>query len=72
MSSIKEKLLSEVLNLSPMDKVQLIEDVLSSFEFKDREYIDKLWANEVEDRIDAYEQGKINTKSFKEVFKDIK
>ncbi len=71
MTNTKEKLLSEVLKLSPVDKAQIIEDILSSFEFKDRSYIDNLWAEEVEDRIDAYEKGKIKTKSFKEVFKNI-
>lgn len=71
MTNTKEKLLSEVLKLSPIDKAQIIEDILSSFEFKDRKYIDKLWAEEAEDRIDAYEKGKIKTTSFKEVFKNI-
>ncbi len=67
----KEKILSEVLKLSPIDRAQLIEDVLSSFEFTTRKDIDEAWANEIEDRIDAYEQGKIKSKSSKEVFKKI-
>ena len=67
----KEKILSEVLKLSPIDRAQLIEDVLSSFEFTTRKDIDEVWANEIEDRIDAYEQGKIKSKSAKEVFKKI-
>ena len=67
----KEKILSEVLKLSPIDRAQLIEDVLSSFEFATRKDIDEVWANEIEDRIDAYEQGKLKSKSAKDVFKKI-
>lgn len=67
----KEKILSEVLKLSPIDRAQLIEDVLSSFEFTTQKDIDEVWTNEVEDRIDAYEQGKLKSKSAKEVFKKI-
>jgi len=31
MTKTKEKLLSEVLKLSPVDKAQIIEDILSKF-----------------------------------------
>jgi len=72
MIKTKEKLLSEVLKLSPVDKAQIVEDILSSFESRDREGIDKLWEDEVENRISAYEKGQIKTKSLKDVFKKFK
>ena len=59
------------MKLSPIDKAQLIEDVLSSFEFTSRKDIDEAWGIEDEDRINAYEQGKLKSKSIKEVFKKI-
>ena len=67
----KEKILSEVLKLSPIDRAQLIEDVLSSFEFTSRKDVDEAWGIEAEDRINAYEQGKLKSKPIKEVFKKI-
>ncbi len=72
MIKTKEKLLSEVLKLSPVDKAQIVEDILSSFESRDGEGIDKLWEDEVENRISAYEKGQIKTKSLKDVFKKFK
>ena len=41
-------------------------------DFPNREEIDTAWAKEAEDRIDAYEKGKIGSKSAKEVFQEIK
>jgi putative addiction module component (TIGR02574 family) len=67
----KEKILSEVLKLSPIDRAQLIEEVLTSFEFTSRKEIDEEWQKEAEDRINAYEQGKLKSKPAKEVFKKI-
>ncbi|HNZ26126.1 MAG TPA: addiction module protein [Spirochaetota bacterium] len=72
MIKTKEKLLSEILKLSPVDKAQIVEDILSSFESRDREGIDKLWEDEVENRISAYEKGQIKTKPLKDVFKKFK
>ncbi|HQF78282.1 MAG TPA: addiction module protein [Spirochaetota bacterium] len=72
MIKTKEKLLSEVLKLSPVDKAQIVEDILSSFESRDGEGIDKLWEDEVENRISAYEKGQIKTKPLKDVFKKFK
>lgn len=67
----KEKILSEVLKLPPIDRAQLIEDVLSSFEFTSRKEIDEVWKIEAENRINAYDQGKLKTKSANDVLKKI-
>ena len=50
------------------EHAELVENILSSFEFHSRQTLDTLWAQEVEDRIDAYEQGKITAISAEEVF----
>lgn len=71
MATTKNKILSEVLKLSPIDRAHLIEEALSSFEFEGRKTIDNLWIEEVEDRIDAFEKGKISTTSYKNVFRKI-
>ena len=71
MTITKNNILSEALKLSPIDKALLIEEVLSSFEFNGKNNIDQIWSKEAEDRIDAYENGKIKTISYQDVFKKI-
>ncbi|MBN1998325.1 addiction module protein [candidate division KSB1 bacterium] len=66
-----EKILKEALDLSPIERAELIEYLLSSFEFPARKEIDRLWAAEAEERIDAYEQGKIKSIPVKQVFEKL-
>lgn len=68
MSEIEERILAEALKLSPMERAELIEHLLSSFEFPSRKNINVLWAQEAEDRIDAYERGEITAIPEREVF----
>lgn len=67
----KENILKEALTLKPSEKAQLIDKLLSSLDKSDKE-IDKLWAKEAEDRIDAYEQGKIKSISLEKVLRKYK
>jgi hypothetical protein len=48
-----------------------IEQILASFGFPARQDIDATWSKESEERIDAYERGKIKTSPANEVFKGI-
>ncbi len=41
------------------------------FLFPARKKVDSLWAEEVEDRIDAFEQGELTAKSAQQVFENI-
>jgi putative addiction module component (TIGR02574 family) len=59
MSEQTEKILSQALTLPPDERAELIERLLSSFEFPPSKSIDEMWAEEVEDRIDAYERGEL-------------
>jgi len=65
MASARE-ILKEALNLEPSEKAELIDKLLSSLDKPDRE-LEELWVQEVESRIDAYEQGKIKVLTLKEV-----
>lgn len=56
---------------SPMDRAKLVELILSSFSFEDRDNIDSLWAKEAEDRIKAYNEGKIEKISMEDVFSSL-
>ena len=71
MSGNTEKILAEALELQPIERAELVEELLSSFEFPARESIDDMWAKEAEDRIDAYERGDLTSTSAKEVFDKI-
>ena len=66
-----KQILAEALKLPPVERAELVEDLLSSFEFTSREKIDALWAKEAEDRIDAFERGKMSTVPAREVFAEI-
>ena len=68
MSENIEKVLAEALELPPVERAELIEKLLSSFEFPSRKTIDVLWAKEAEARIDAYDKGEINSIPAKDVF----
>lgn len=69
--TVAENIFKEALILKPSEKVQLVDELLHSLDRPDKE-IDKLWAKEVEDRIDAYDQGKIRSVSLDEVLKKYK
>jgi putative addiction module component (TIGR02574 family) len=68
MSPRSKQVLEQALSLPPVERAELVEQILSSFEFPDRERIDGLWAAEAEERIDAYERGEIGSSSAREVF----
>ncbi len=58
--------------IAPMKKNGMMhKNILSSFEFPSRQTLDELWAKEVEERIDAYENEKINAIPAKDVFAKI-
>ena len=66
-----EKVLSEALSLPPIERAEIVEKLLSSFEFSDRNAVDELWAREAESRIDAYERCEIKSIPAKAVFEKI-
>ena len=65
------QILSEALKLPPTEHAELVENLLSSFEFPFRKRIDSLWAQEVESRIDAFDRGDISAIPASEVFSRI-
>jgi putative addiction module component (TIGR02574 family) len=73
LKNVKEKkmtstdnIFEKVSSLSPFEKAQLIDKLISSLDKPDKE-IDKLWVKEAEDRIDAYDQGKLKAVSLEKV-----
>ena len=68
MSELRKEIFDKVLELSPIDRAELMECLMSSFDFPSKKAIDKLWAEEAENRIDAFERGEIASKSAKKIF----
>ncbi|MBS4029546.1 MAG: addiction module protein [Ignavibacteriales bacterium] len=71
MTNNTQKILSEALELQPIERAELVEELLSSFEFPLRVSIDELWSLEAEDRISAFDKGKLAVIPAKEVFEKI-
>ena len=57
MTTLSQSLTNDVLSLPPLDRANLIEELLASFDRQSRMAIDAAWADEVERRIDAYDSG---------------
>ncbi len=63
---------NDAMVLSPNERIEVIENLFYSLEgASERKRIDKLWAEEAEDRLLAYESGEIETISASEVFQKI-
>ncbi|HBA86178.1 MAG TPA: addiction module protein [Verrucomicrobia bacterium] len=67
MTAKGQAVLNEALMLPPVERASLIEELLSSFDAPARKIIDATWAQEAEERIDAYEQGKLQALSLEQV-----
>jgi len=66
-----DQIFHEASALSPLDKARLIDKLISDLDKSDLE-INELWAKEAEERIDAYEQGKIKVISLEKLFQKYK
>jgi putative addiction module component (TIGR02574 family) len=66
------KVVNDALSLPPRSRAKLAEKLLESLDDPRQQEIDRLWAEEVEDRIDAYEKGFLKTVPGKEVFRHLK
>lgn len=71
MSAEGKRILDDALELPPVERAELVEEILSSFDFPARQEVDALWAKEAEDRIDAYERGEAKSRPADEVFNSI-
>jgi putative addiction module component (TIGR02574 family) len=68
MSANAEKVIQEALSLSPQDRAEILERLLATFQEPPGAELDELWAQEAEDRIDAFDRGELGSVSAEEVF----
>lgn len=66
MTDAAKLLSSQARNLSPTERLELIDDLLASLDEGDPKN-DALWAKEAEDRLAAYRRGEIKVVSLHEV-----
>ena len=66
------KVVTEALSLSPRSRARLADKLLESLNEPRQREVNKLWAAEIEDRIDAYEKGEIKVIPGKRVFRNLR
>ncbi|MFV1951063.1 MAG: addiction module protein [Nitrospinota bacterium] len=66
MDTETKHILDRALMLPDREKAQLVDELLSNLDKPDDD-IDRLWREEIKDRIKAYESGKIKSLSLKQV-----
>lgn len=71
MSAQGKHVLAEALELPPVERAELVEEILSSFDFPLRPEVDALWAREAEARLDAYARGDLKAIPADGVFKEL-
>ncbi|SIS84686.1 addiction module protein [Belliella pelovolcani] len=62
-----EKLLQQFMKLPPLEKANIIDQLLKSLDEPDPS-VDKLWVEESENRVNAYESGKLMALTEEEFF----
>jgi putative addiction module component (TIGR02574 family) len=66
MTEATKTLITQARKLSTAERVELVDDILSSLNEPDKE-MDRLWAKEAEDRWAAYQRGEIKALPLEEV-----
>jgi putative addiction module component (TIGR02574 family) len=66
MNAKTKALIEEARKLSPDERAELVENILESLDPVDPE-VDRLWAIEARDRLDAYRRGEMKANTLEEV-----
>jgi putative addiction module component (TIGR02574 family) len=66
MSDLTKALGAQVRELSPSDRIALVEDVLDSLDRSDSR-LDDLWTTEAKDRLAAYRRGELTAKDINDI-----
>jgi putative addiction module component (TIGR02574 family) len=71
MTQISKNIVDDALSLSTNQRVELVEKLLESLDVPNSE-INNIWAKEADDRVRAYENNEVSSKSISEVLKKYK
>ena len=72
MSHLGAQILEYALSLPADERIELVERLLASLDSLARDDTDRLWGQECEDRIEAFERGEIPTVPAKDVFDNVR
>lgn len=70
MTELAQKLFRAALELSVSERAALVDELVSSLDMPDPR-IDEMWAREAEDRLRAFQAGKIAAIPAEEVFSEL-
>jgi putative addiction module component (TIGR02574 family) len=68
MTQATQAVLNQALALGPMERAELIDALFRSFDRRQADRVDALWAEEAEARADAFESGAMGADTADEVF----
>ncbi len=68
MTAVAQKIFKEALNLQPVERAELIDMLFHSFDSFENAEIETAWKNEVENRIEAMENGRMRMHTEDEAF----
>ena len=71
MSGNGDRVFDEALALPPTERAELVDRLLTSLDANSQKRVDELWAQEAEDRLDAYGRDELKSVSAREVFNSI-
>ncbi|MBI4443725.1 MAG: addiction module protein [Acidobacteria bacterium] len=71
MSELSHQVLKQALSLPPEERAEVAELLLSSLDPATQRRIDSLWAEEAEDRLDAFNKGEIRAVPARDVFDEV-
>ena len=66
MNDLTKALSAQARELSPSDRIALVEDVLDSLDRTDSR-VDELWTAEVKDRLAAYRRGELAARDLRDI-----
>ncbi|MBI5365979.1 MAG: addiction module protein [Planctomycetes bacterium] len=69
MTTETQRILQQALRLGPMERAQMIEALLRSFDESEHWANDVAWAAQAEARIDAFENGKLQADTAGNMFR---
>ncbi len=72
MSVTSERIFEQVLALPIAERAELLERLLASFQMPPDPELDRLWLQEAQDRLAAFDRGELGSVTAAEVFEKIK
>lgn len=67
MSETLQKILQESINLSVLERVQLLDELYKTFDVREDSTITQQWANEAEEQLEAFKRGEIAAEDYESI-----